>query len=813
MATFGEGGQQAEPAWGPGQPKAEGSGLAGDKTVIAYARWVIRRRWPILLFTLLAALLLASGASRLKVSVDYRYFFAEDNPQLQAYEKSQAIYSRNDNILFVLAPEDKEVFSSHLLAAVEQLTEEAWKIPLSTRVDSITNFQHTWSQQDDLTVEDLVTGAADLSPEEIAKIRRIALNEPLLRDRLLPLSAHVTAVNVNLELQGKDAAEQVPSVIHARKLASQIEEAFPGVKVRLTGMVMLNNAFLEASMRDMQTLVPLMYLIIILVTLFALRSISGTLATVIIILFSAATAMGVTGWLGIPITPPSSTAPTIIMMLAVADSIHILVSMLHHMRKGLGKHDALVESLRLNMKPVFLTSLTTCIGFLGLNFSKVPPLNDLGNIATLGVVAAFVYSVLLLPALMAILPVRVKVAVKENSPRLNKLADFVIRRRHGVLWGSAAVALLVVSFIPLNELKEEFVKYFDETTAFRTDTDFTIENLSGIYQIEYSLGTDESYGISDPGYLQKVDAFAEWFRRRPRVNHVFTFTDVMKRLNMNMHGDDPSWYRLPESRQLAAQYLLLYEMSLPYGLDLNNQINVDKSSTRVIVTIDDGDIDRVQALVEGGEQWLRDNGSPSLFSYGVGTVVMFAYITGQNVRSMLIGTAVAFLLVSFALIFALRSTKFGLLSLVPNLVPVLMGFGLWGLFVGRVNFGLTVVAAISLGIVVDDTVHFLSKYLRARREMGLSAEDAVRYAFSSVGTALIVTTVVLVSGFLVLTLSPFDMNAGMGKLTATTVLLALIADFLLLPTLLLKLDGTAEVPSLEAESSIGSSRLPAPAEE
>jgi predicted RND superfamily exporter protein len=337
-------------------------------------------------------------------------------------------------------------------------------------------------------------------------------------------------------------------------------------------------------------------------------------------------------------------------------------------------------------------------------------------------------------------------------------------------------------------LNDEFVKYFDDSVQFRIDTDFTTSNLTGIYNIAYSLESGESGGISEPGYLNKLEEFADWFREQPEVLHVNSLSDTMKRLNQNLHADQPEWYRIPQRRELAAQYLLLYEMSLPYGLDLNNQINVDKSASKLDVSLRSVSSNSVIALEERAQQWLNENAPPSMQVNGASPAIMFSHIGARNIRSMLGGTTVALLLISFTLVFALRSLRIGLISIIPNLVPAGMAFGLWGLLVGQVGLALSVVTGMTLGIVVDDTVHFLSKYLRARREKSLSSADAVRYAFHTVGTALWTTSMVLIAGFLVLTGSPFELNSGMGLLTAITIGLALLADFLLLPTLLMALD-------------------------
>ena len=763
----------------------------------AFARWVIRRRWPVLTISLLVTLAVASGGRFITFEDSYRYFFREDNPQLQAFEKVQNTYTKNDNILFVLEPADGTVFSSEALGAVEELTDAAWRIPHAIRVDSVTNFQYTRAEGDELIVGNLVEGAAGFNPEDVERVRQAALAEPLLRDRLVTGRGNVTGVNVTLELPGEGPMEQTPAVLEARRLVEEFESRYPGLAIYLTGFALLNQSFQEAAVADLTTLMPLMFGILALIMVLLLRSVSGTVGTLLTVTLSTAAAMGFAGWWGLPITAPTSIAPTMILMLAIADSIHILVTMLQQMKRGATKNEAIVGSLRLNLQPVFLTSLTTSIGFLSMNASDVRPFNDLGNITAVGIFAAFLYSVFFLPALMSVLPVRQDRKKHTVNPMndigMGAVAGFVTRNRSRILGASVAVLLLLAMLVPINELNDQFVEYFDESIPFRGDTDFVMENLTGIYQIEYSVGAGESGGISNPEYQRTLDEFARWFRTQEDVVHVSTLSDTLRRLNQNMHGDDPAWYRLPDSRELTAQYLLLYELSLPYGLDLNNQINVDKSATRMVVTADNVPTTRLRDLVESGEQWLETNAPASMFSRGVGPGVMFAYVAGRNVQSMLLGTVIAFFLISLCLVVAFRSVKFGLLSLIPNLTPAIMGFGVWGLLVGQINLGLSVVAVVSMGIVVDDTVHFLSKYLRARREEGLAPEAAVRYALSSVGTAMIVTTLVLVGGFFVLALSPFDMNAGMGQLTAITILFALAADLLVLPAILLRFDSRKTV--------------------
>ena len=756
-----------------------------DDKVVSYTKWVIKWRWLIVLGTLLVAGFAASGVRFLEFDTNYRVFFGDDNPQLADFEQLQNVYTKNDNIIVILEPDDGEVFTQKTLDAVEWLTAEAWKVPYAIRVDAISNFQHIRAEGDELIVEDLVLDALNMSQEELDYAREVAIDDPLLVNRLISDKAHVTGVNITLQLPQKTIFEVPEAVKYARELAAQLEETYPHIKTYLTGTAMLNNAFSEAGLNDITSLIPIMYLLIIITMIVLLRSFSSTFVAFIVIGISTATAMGLAGWAGIKLSPPSATAPTMILTLAVADSIHILMIFLREMRHGMSKSDALAESLRLNFMPVFLTSVTTIIGFLSLNFSDVPPLHDLGNIASTGIAAAYIYSILFLPAMISILPVRVKQRDIEKIHFMDKFANFVIKRSKALLWGFLILVAVLASFITKNELNDQFVEYFAESIKFRTDTDFVIENLTGVYQIEHSLGAGESGGISNPEYLNKLEDFANWYREQDGVIQVYTVSEIMKRLNKSMHGDKEEWYKIPESRELAAQYLLLYEMSLPYGLDLNNQINVDKSATRLTATLDDVTSREMREMSDKAADWLRENAPEHMFYPGSGMAVMFSYISGRNIDSMLKGTSFALILISFSLIIALRSLKFGLISLIPNIIPAVMAFGLWGILVGEVGFALAIVTSMSLGIVVDDTVHFLSKYLRARREKNLSTEEAIRYAFSSVGTALLVTTLILIAGFAVLSLSAFKVNAGMGQLTAITIAFALLIDFMLLPPIII----------------------------
>ncbi len=758
-----------------------------DSLAIKLTEFTQRRPFLVIFALILVAFAVASGARFLEFSNNYRVFFSDENPELTAFEQLQATYTKNDNFLFVLDPKEGTAFTPETLAAVEWLTTQSWQIPYASRVDSITNFQHTYAIDDDLIVEDLVVDAASISEQKLLEIRSIALAEPLLNGLLVTASGDAVAVNVTLQYPELALTEVPEAVAFARNLRAELEAKFPHLDVSITGVSMLNNAFSESGMKDMSTLVPLMFLVILIMAVVAVRSSIAVFSMVVVIMLSGMVGMGTAGLFGVKLTPISASAPIVIMTLAIADSIHILMSLRTFMRSGMAKVEAITEAVRINFLPVTITSLTTIVGFLTLNFTDSPPFWHLGNITAAGIFSAWVLSLTLLPALIRVLPYRVKPAENPSEVEngvMTQFADWVVSNAKLLLVGIGLLSLFLIMMIPKIELNDQWVEYFDERIEFRTDSDHALTYF-GMYPIEYSVPSRAAGAISDPDYLKSLEAFTDYLRAQPEVKHVYSLSDIMKRLNQNMHADDQAYYRIPDERELSAQYLLLYEISLPYGLDLNDRVNIDKSATRITVTLGNLSTADTKAFLERTSAWVTEN-LPDYMQTMIPTSaqVMFTYISDRNIDNMMGGTLVAVLIIALIMVFSLRNIGMGILSLIPNGLPILTTFGAWAVLVGEVGFSVATVASISLGIIVDDTVHLLTKFVRARKEMQLSAVDAIRHAFNHVGTAIIANTFILTSGFLVLMFSAFKVNADMGLLTALSIVFALLLDFLFLPALL-----------------------------
>jgi predicted RND superfamily exporter protein len=729
------------------------------------------------------------GLSRLTIDSDLRVFFSKDNPQLLQLEAVEKTYLKNENIIMVIAPKDNQVFTREVLKAIQQMTAALWQTPASSRVDSITNFQHTWAEGDDLIVEDLFYVLDTLSLENIEQRKNIALHEPILLDRVISRNGAVTSIIVIFNFVEKNP--QIISAIaaHTRQLRDEYNSRYPHIEFYLTGSVMFDTAFSEVSQKDMTTLVPLMLLVLVITVGLIFRTVIATLMTLTIIIMSTGTAMGLAGWLGIAINPASASAPTIILTLALADSVHILFFMYRLINQGKTRDEAIIESIEFNFQAVLLTSLTTVVGFLTMNFSDAPPFHNLGNIVAIGIAAAFFYSIFFLPALISVLPLSLKV---KSYPRqfiaMQTIASLVIQYKIRILVTTLCLAVFLAISATQNQLNDNWINYFSEDIPVRAATDVLEQRISGADYLEFNIRAGKPQGINDPEFLTYLDNFVQWLRAHPQVEQVTSITDVMKKLNRVMHDEDEAWYRLPEQHELAAQYLLLYEMSLPYGLDQNNIINIDKSATRLIVITKNLGTRALSDLDLQAQDWLKGNAPAHMHSQGTGISITFAYLSKRNIISMLSAAFGALLAISVILVIALKRFDIGLISLLPNIIPATMAFGLWGLLVGEIGLGLSVVVSMTLGIVVDDSVHFISKYLRARKSFNMDQVEAIRHAFTTVGPAMWTTTVALVAGFLVLMLSDYRMSADMGLLSAITISIALLMDFLLLPAILLVAD-------------------------
>ncbi|MDX1695017.1 MAG: efflux RND transporter permease subunit [Ketobacteraceae bacterium] len=743
-------------------------------------------RYPALMIiaSLIVVAISATGFSSISYVNDPRAMFTEAHEGLKGLEALEQQFTRDDNVMFIVHPANNDMFTRENLSLLKELTEAAWTLPQTLRVDSLINFQHTDVSGDDLYVRNLVEKPGALTNRQLATIKSIALSEPFLVNNVVSESGHVAAVSVMVTM-GEQGSSGAPAIQHAAEaIRNRFQQKYPDVDIMISGMVPYHAASQQTTETEMSTTSVYTSVAIFICLWLMLRSLVLVLLTFLVITLSNVIAVGGILMAGVELTPVMAGAPAIILTLAVADSIHLLMTYQQLMAAGRPKTEAVFESVRVNFQPVLLTSLTTAIGFLLLNSSKSPPFADMANMVVIGVTAALLLSLFFLPALLILLPTG-RYRKRQGSRLMEALAGVIIRRRLPVFAVTGVVCLALASQSFNNQLNDVWFEYFDDSYPVRSATEFMVEELTGHHRVMFAFPSGEPDGIMAPEYMQALDNFAQWARRHPNVKYVSSFSDTIKRLNRDMNGGQTDFYRVPDNRELISQYALMYQLSLPFGLGLENQININRSATRVNVLLGLLSASEIKAFASDANAWIKTNLPTNMHTEAVAFDLLLGDLGYENGRSMLVGTAVALVLVSVLLLFAMRSVKYGFLSLLPNLFPALIAFGIWAYIDGYIGISVSIVACMTLGIIIDDTVHFLSKYKRAREELGFGPEEAVRYTFRTVGVALVATTLVIAANFGVMATSHYYPNSSMGLLTSITVIIALIVNFFIFVPVLL----------------------------
>jgi predicted RND superfamily exporter protein len=760
-----------------------------------YFNLILRRPYRVLLLVVMVVITLGAGVHKLSFTSDFRTYFSSENPQLQAFEAMEKRFSRQDNLFFLVSGNSQHLFTQKGLTLVETLTEKSWQLPYVQRVDSLQNFQYTEVEGDELIIDDLYR--SDELTADMSALKHRALTHADIQLKLLSPDANVTGISLTLHLpEGSTSAASLEAVEAARTMLQPLRADFPEFMIELGGSATSNVTMGEAIGQDIRSLLLISYAVMLVIMLFMLRTVSGVILVSALIGMSVLITMGLYGWMGYTLTPPTGFVPTAIMTIAVADTVHILVSYYFFLRQGEERNQALLSSLKINFSPVFITSITTMVGVLALNTSDSPPYRDMGNMIAIGVMVAWALTITFLPAILALLPAPAQHRDKGQHLWVDQLADKVIHHHKLLFVVMLSIVAGCATLVNKNIITERWHEFFDESFEVRKTIDHIDESLQGLHVLFFVADSEQSDGINQVEFLTQLDEFSSWLRAQEGVVHVTSLADTLKRLNQNLHEDDPDWYRIPDSAEAAAQYLLLYELSLPTGLGLETTMTSDRSATRLQASLRRTDSASIRALETQAAAWAKANAPLLNITETTGLDVVFANLTHRNVSAMLEGTGLALVVISLLMIGALRSFKLGLISMVPNVFPALMAYGLWGVLSGHIDTATSVVACLSLGIVVDDTVHFLSKYNHARTALGKNVEDAIRYAFHTVGVALLITSAILVGGFMVMEFSHFNPSRAMGLLLALTIATALIIDFLLLPPLLLLTDRRRQQPTV-----------------
>lgn len=733
----------------------------------------------------------ASGMKHLRADFTHAGFFWQGDPKLKRFEAFERQFG-NDDMIMLAVHSPSGVFDMETATLVQRLTDKMWKVPEVIRVESLANFNWVHAKDDDIVIESLLPDV--LTPEILEHRKKVALTHETLPKFLVSPDGQTTVVMGRI----KPGLERPPNAPVITRAVRRIAEESKGGDHRLyiSGGPAINFAFQEITQIDVQRLIPMALGIAALFLALLLRHVAGVLLPFIAVFGAVLAAFGFAGWTGLVQTAMSTTVPTILIAIGIADTVHILVTFFEELRRGRPRRDAAHHALTKNLLATFLTGLTTAIGFFSFVSANLKPLGVLGIMAGVGTVVAWLVAQLLMGGLLFVLPIKAKALPPERfartERRANSLVDFISRHRKGVI--AMTVLLSGVSlWVSLGlEVNSDPLKYFRDNAPVRVANEFMERSMGNArsFELVVSAGVDD--GIKDPAFMAKVDEFQGWLEKQPRITRAISIVDVLKSTHKSLNGDKPEAYRLAQNRETIAQELFLYTMGLPQGMDVNDRITVKNDALRITVF---NTIVTSREAVASIERVVAHGKSLGLNVEATGKYYLYQQTNEYVVQSFLTSFGSASVLIGIIMMVFLRSVKLGFISMFPNIVPLFAGGVLLRIIGQPLDMGTVLVASVCLGISIDDTSHVLANFAYFRRQ-GMAPNRAMRHVMAHTGPALLSTNAILITSFASFATATFVPNVYFGVLTAFVLTMALVADMFFTPALLL------ESPEREAARAV-----------
>lgn len=756
-----------------------------------WARAVIRGRWLVLALSIVLAGLALVAAQNIGYNNSNESYFVEGDPNLTEFNELLERFGDVEYLsVGVQAPQaHPDVFNPETLSVIERLTHFLENRPEVTQVRSLTQYEYTHAEGPVLATDDLIEDTKD--PQAIAAARERIGGETMAIGALITEDLKHTRVVARVDYQPGKSDKKMSLMAAVRGFIDEQQFAEQGHPLRLSGQPVFTEQFEVLTKRDQRWINPTMAVIMLVILFVSFRSVTGMLMPWAVIGTGIVWVSGLQGLLGWPHSVVESALVPALIIIGIGISVHVLVEFYHFRARGLDPKAAATAAIEHLWTPAFYTALTTAAGFLALGITELVPVRQFAWLGAIGAMTLFLLAMTLLPALLSF--------VSAFSPRTERVVDhgLIARLTHALpaftrRWsrpltlGGAALLAVSLVLVPQLTVDSNFITYFKEDNPTRVDLEYFDRVYNGIQNIDFVIDSGEESGIHDPAFLQRVAQLQAWLEAQPETGAVNSLVDFHKEINQSLHYEDPQWHRLPDSRQMAAQFLLLYD-NTGADEDLTDMKDFYERYLRVSVPIQNMPASETDQFLARVEQQLAQH-YPELSVDMTGSLVMYnaqdAYINQGMARSFLIALSIIGL--SFIVLF--RSFKYGLIALIPSVVPILMTGALLVLLDIHLNLGTMIVGAMTIGIAVDDAIHVTNRYLLARRQ-GSHTHEAITRAMTESGRAVIFTSLVLVSGFSVMLLGSFIPYIYTGLFAATIMALALLGDLIFLPALLYWVDG------------------------
>ena len=705
-----------------------------------YIAFLKKFRWFIALGVPLIVLMLASSLKHLEMDGSYRIWFGEDSKTLTDYDNFRKTFGNDDGVVIVFK-DPNGIFNKKALASIDRITKKLWRTKYIARVDSLTNYQYVHAnpeEPDDIIVEDFIQGIKTATPAYLADRKDIATSDPLVVDAFISKDGTTTMISARLTPKVNDQSDKSLEIMGYLHNILEPEIAQTGYKYWINGGPALNEAFVVIGTTDATTFTPLVLLASMILLLLLFRRVSGSLIPIGVVVFTFLTVLAVQVLLGYKLNNFTANLPVFVVAIGIADAVHIYSVWLTHKQEGDENEYAVLKSMQKNFLPIFLTSLTTAIGFATLTISEVIPILTLGIATASGAVLAFIISIIWMPAILLLLkkPIKAHIIEKTVSKKSLGYGKFIIKNNKKIVFITSATFIVLAMGLFHVKVDSNTIRYFDKEVEIRQSTEFMMENLTGPMAYEIVVDSGVKDGIKNPKFMKTVEQFYNDFQSKyPEARHLASLMDTIKRFNKIVDGKD----EIPPTQNHIAQYLLLYSLSLPQGMEINDKMDIDERKLRITAQMDIVDTSKDLEMMNYIEDWW----SKTDYSASVqGQTSMFAHMQKDVTDTLIYSLSLAIFLVTLIMFFIFRRLSILWVFILPNILPVVLVVGLMGWIGISIDIGVAIAGAIIIGVAVDDTIHFLVKYFDARKR-GLNMEETFDEVLRYAGKAILFTTIIL----------------------------------------------------------------------
>ena len=799
-----------------------------------FAGFIFRNRIKTLLIMLALSMGLIIQVPKITVDTSTEGFLHDKDPALLAYGNFRDQFGRDEVIIIAINPPN--VFDRQFLERLREFHETLEEqVPYIDDITSLINARNTRGEADELIVEDLLENRPQ-TDEEMKDLKARVLSNQLYKNLLISEDGRFTAIIIQTHSQSslnnesdilegfedtatkeKNQPSKKTAYLTDQENSEVVNAVYKVVRkfndsdfpVYVAGSPAVTHYLKQTMMHDMRKFVALAVLVVSVLLFVMFQRISGILLPIFVVVVSLLATIGLMAVFRVPIKLPTQILPSFLLAVGVGTSVHILAIFYHRFDHSGDKAEAIAYALGHSGLAIVMTNVTTACGLLSFSTAEIAPIADLGIFAGIGVLFAFINTVVLLPALLALIPLKPKPRTEKSGNRetmmdrfLAAVAQFSTGHPKSIILVSAVVFILAVIALFNIRLSHDVLGWYPKDSPIRIATEKIDRELRGSLSLEIIIDTGKENGLYEPDILNRIEkaiAFVEPLEFSDVfAGKAWSLTTILKEIHQALNENRPGFYKVPQNRDLIAQEFLLFANT--GSDDLEDVVDSHFSMVRFTIKAPFKDAVKYDAFIDTIETYFKTHFPEAKVTITGMMALLFRTITNVMI-SMAESYAIALVVITVLMILLIGGVRIGLLSMIPNIVPILLMLGVIGAFSLPMDLFTMMVASIAIGLAVDDTIHFMHNF-RRYYETGGDPKAAVRQTLETTGRAMLVTSIVLSCGFFIFAFATMHNLINFGLLTAFTIIMALVADYLLGPAIMVLVNKPKELKVQRSKFSV-----------